>query len=184
MKSKSLINHKLAAMSLVEVLAVLGLVAVFIVGAAQMTVRLLINVKNNEVIDYVSGVQVQALEIAKSPAEVAVTRTLGQIPPGYLGSYRLRYGTPNVLLYQSGATSLITDCADTSAYRITTSTAEAASLPTVCLQFVIQPQTSLGNNTYYQITTRLIYNLNGQDYINDLVGYRSQDFEEVGQSRN
>jgi type II secretory pathway pseudopilin PulG len=108
--STSIVKGKsLKAVSLVEVLVVLAIVAATMVSAMRLSVTSLAQIKSNEIIDYATGIMLKAIEVAKSPNTVKILGE-GTITE-YDGSYSLQNSGNDVALYQqSDFVEPITTC--------------------------------------------------------------------------
>lgn len=162
---------------LIEVLVVLAIVATSMLAATQITFDGLRSIKLDEVVDYVNGSMLQALEIAKSPTSVEVVGTTA--PANFDGSYRLQI-TPDgkgAMNRVTTATTPLTlaNCSSSSPYFVNVQESNAVQNPLVCLQLVVTQKQNLGLN-YYEVRSRIVYNLAGLTVEKEIVGYRRNSF--------
>ncbi len=171
------LNYKnLAATSLVEVLVVLAIVASTMIAATQLSVRALIDIKQNELLDYANSVMLKALEVAKSPADVNVTHLA--VAGSYTGSYSSSLLSGKPVLYQQSPTIVaMGSCSTSSVYYTPLTGVTGITPPLACMQVQIQPKTGL-NSTYYEITVTITYRLSDQTVTDSIVGYRRNKFNE------
>lgn len=172
-------KRKLPAIGLLEILIVLAIVSVTMVGAFQISLQGLRVVKNNEVADYANTLMLQALEIAKNPADVKVSSN--STITNFNGSYRLQRLADNTAVMWLVTTSLTpasgSTCSKNSTYYLDISNSGATTSPSIiCLQLRVQQQQNLGINVY-QITSRVMYSLNGQVIEQEVVGFRRNAFQ-------
>jgi hypothetical protein len=179
MRFKLLTSHKsknLPATSLVEVLVVLAIVASTMVAATQLSVRALIDIKQNEIEDYANSVMLKALEVAKSPSDINVTHLV--TAGNYTGSYSSSLLNGKPVLYQQSPTIVgMGTCTSGSVYYTPLTGVTGVTPPLACLQVQIQPKTGL-NSTYYEITSTISFQLSDQMVTKTIVGYRRNKFNE------
>lgn len=161
-----------SAAGLVEVLIVLGIVAVIMVIIGTLTVQSYLRIKDNEMLDYANGIMIRALEITKTPSEILVHDPSGFI--GYDGSYTIDLGAvPRALRRQSLLSNPITSCNTDSVYLIDVSNEfPGISVPTICLQLIIQSE----GDSRYIVEVNMIYKSSNQEITNSLLGYRVNEF--------
>lgn len=167
------------AVSLVEVVVVLGIIATTLVSAAQLSVRMTRTIKDNEISDFTNGVVLQALEIAKSPAAVKLASAAGG--GSSTGSYRLdRSGAQAVLWRESQTVNRITNCTSASPYRVQIADGSQQLLgeALVCLQILIQPRQGAVRQSYFEIEAISVYQLSDQIVVNSGLGYRREAFSQ------
>lgn len=176
-------SRKFRAATLAEVLVVLAIAATTLVTIAQITVQLLVTVKNNEVIDYTTGIAIQALEIAKNAEDIIVTSSVDFSRVD--GSYSIDLdANPAVLTRKDGQTGFgsdsITDCTVGSPYYIDVDIAgqvTGGTNPNVCLQILITQATSTVDQQYYQVEAVTVTVLGNETIVDSIVGYRRGDFD-------
>lgn len=165
-----------------EVLVVLAITATTLITIAQLTVQLLVTVKNNEIFDYTTGISIQALEVAKSPDDVILTSA--QPIFSIEGNYSIDLeSTPAKLYKQSDIVGAgggkITECNTGSPYFIAVDLAEAigGANPNVCMQIIVRDATSRLNQNYFEIEAVTIAELGTDKRVNNIIGYRRGEFE-------
>lgn len=174
-------KQKLAALSLAEVLVVLAIAATMLVSIAQLTVNMMVTVKNNEIIDYTTGISLQALEVAKSADDVILTSSSQIIRAE--GNYSIDLGqNPAVLFKQSdiiGPSSRITDCNPSSDYFIDVNLTQTFGGldPNVCMQIIIEEKKSSLNQDYYALEALTITVLGTNKEERSVTGFRRGDFD-------
>jgi type II secretory pathway pseudopilin PulG len=173
MRFNKLTNHSkyLPALSLVEVLVVLGLVSVSMVGIAGINVRSQIAVKDNELIDAANGIMLQALELAKSPTQLKISST--DNTTNINGTYAIDKTQPDTLLERPSSDAILTStstCNTASPYFVSVS---STNPPLICLQITFErKQRPLVNDNYYEVTSRVLFKLSRGPVLNQLVAYR------------
>lgn len=172
-----LIRNKNLAFGLIEVLIVLAIVATTMLAATQITLNGMRAIKLDEIVDFANGIMVQGLEIAKSPTTVEVV--VSTVPANYNGSYRLQTnadGSSVLRLIDSSQTPItLAQCTSASNYFIRIENATGVQNPQVCLQMIVTQRQSLGLN-YYEVRSRLVYNVGGQTVERDIYSYRRGSF--------
>lgn len=175
-------KQKLNAATLAEVLVVLAISATTLITIAQLTVQLLVTVKNNEIFDYTTGIAIQALEVAKSPDDIILTSA--QPIFNVEGNYSIDLESNPARLYKQSdivgaAEGKITECAADSPYFIEVDIAEAigGANPNVCMQVIIKDGTNRLNQDYYEIETVTIAQLGTEKRVNNIIGYRRGEFD-------
>jgi prepilin-type N-terminal cleavage/methylation domain-containing protein len=167
-------KRKLKGVSLVEVLVVLAIVAATMVSAMRLSVTSLAQVKNNEIIDYATGIMLKALEVAKSPNTIKITSE-GNLAD-YDGSYSLQTSGNDVALYRrNDYVEQINSCDRDSAYYMSVDLGGAATPPIVCMQLNVQEKTGLSGQ-YYELEARMVYIIDNETTTKSVIGYRISDF--------
>ncbi len=176
--STSIVKGKsLKAVSLVEVLVVLAIVAATMVSAMRLSVTSLAQIKSNEIIDYATGIMLKAIEVAKSPNTVKILGE-GTITE-YDGSYSLQNSGNDVALYQqSDFVEPITTCDRGSLYYLNVDLGGASAPPVVCMQLNIQQKTGLSGQ-YYELEARMLYIVDAETRTKSVIGYRLSDFSTI-----
>lgn len=164
------------AFGLLEVLIVLAIAATTMIAATQIALNGYRAIKVNEILDYANGLMLQALEIAKSPTDVEVVGV--SQPPNFNASYRLSANASGKSVMSVVSTNIVnitpTDCSTSSPYFVNVNVPNVNE-PLVCLQLVVTQRTNFGV-IYYEIRSRMVYNLDGQANTQELIGYRRNDF--------
>ncbi len=174
-------QKNLKAATLAEVLVVLAIAATTLVSIAQITVQLLITVKNNEIVDYTTGISIQALEVAKNAEDIIVTAPVqfSRVE----GSYSIDLeANPAVLSrQQSGGfgSEKIIDCPLSSPYYIEVDIAGelGGPNPNVCLQIQVRQTTSQVGQQYYEIEATTVTVLGNETRVDSIIGYRRGEFD-------
>lgn len=162
-------SKKLIGISLLEVIAVLMLSAVLLIAAARMTTALMYQIKAGEMEDYVTGLTLRALEVAKAPAEVWVDTD--PIASGTF--YRLSLDSNTLTLVGYGSTPSINSCSTTSEYFINSADVSSFKQIPVCMQFVVRRlNNQYSGSFYYDIAVRTVYQLPSRADVLDVKGYR------------
>jgi type II secretory pathway pseudopilin PulG len=170
-------RQKLAAVSLVEVMVVLAIVAATMVGGMRLTVIAFTQIKKNEITDYATGVMIKALEIAKSPSLVRATSGFGTITD-FDGSYVVQMTGDEAVINQLTTTvQALTTCDRSSPYYIDIQVS-SGQVPIACLQLNVTEKEGLTND-YYEIEARVVYVIDNTTTIKTITGYRVNDFQTV-----
>lgn len=173
-------GNKKAGFGLIEILIVLAIIATTMLAATQISLNGIRAIKLDEVVDFANGMLLQGLELAKSPSTVRVFTLSGA--SNLNGSYRLQTasnGTTELRMVTTTQTPLtLAQCTSSSAYFVNITGATGVTNPQVCLQLMITARTNLGVN-YYEIRTRLVYNLGGQTLEREIYAYRRGAFQQI-----
>lgn len=175
----------MAAYGLMEVLVALAIISTAMVIAMQITMKNLVLVKDNEIIDLVNAMSLQALEIAKDPSKVTINA--GATPPltvgNVNGSYNITFNTiskkGSLIRVASAVTSNLTStCNSSNPYylKVTQTTQLTATTADICIEMIIQKISSPGASSYYQITANTKYSYKGVDKTKTYLIYRKDDF--------
>jgi type II secretory pathway pseudopilin PulG len=176
---------KLRAVSLVEVLVVLALVATSMVGVAGINVRAQLAVKDNETLDLGNGAMLQALELAKSPAGLElITATGGRFTGAPAGNYSIDNNNRNSLVRRADSDrplSATAPCDSNSTYYVTPVIANRApgsgKSPDICLQIIITAvRRPLSSDSYFEIRSTVLFELSSGPVVNQLIAYRREPF--------
>jgi hypothetical protein len=179
-KFKKLDNLNLPAVSLVEVLVVLAIAATTLVTISQLTVQMLVTIKNDEINDYTTGVALQALEIVKTADDLVFTRPdAGQ--SGIYGAYRLDLvaSPPTLTMVTATATSTsggvppIQECTAGSAYYVSIDAQAVGGLsPLICMQVIVKSATNTIRQEYLQMDIVTVTKLGERTKVDIISGYR------------
>lgn len=174
---------KKTAASLVEVLVVLAIIAVSMVFVAEMNVRALLIIRDNEIADTANGLLIKVLELAKSPTDVPAVDINGSPVSVFEGLYSVdNVATVNseaaVLIKQAVTGEGITTCTPDSAYWVDLSD-YAAEVPSgeICMQVMVsEVAREISEQTVFLLEVKTVYNLSDGTYSNSLTGYRRGEF--------
>ncbi|MBL8014840.1 MAG: prepilin-type N-terminal cleavage/methylation domain-containing protein [Candidatus Doudnabacteria bacterium] len=165
------------AFGLLEVLIVLAIAATTMLAATQIALDGFRSIKLNEVLDYANGLMLQALEIAKSPTDVEIVA--GTQPTNFEASYRLTTNSAGKAVMSVVTTSTtpltVANCSTSSPYFVDANIPNITD-PIICLQLTVTQRTNFGQ-VYYEIRSRLVYNLNGSQNERQIIGYRRDGFK-------
>jgi hypothetical protein len=187
MRFNKYFKKKLSAVSLAEVLVVLAITAVTLVSISQLTVQLLVTIKNDEVLDYTTGISIQALEIAKSAEAINLVSDTPIASPA--GFYTIDFDSVPATLRRvsalgGGTTSeSISDCNIGSEYYVRVDVPEAGVQPVVCMQIILTEEQDSLRQSYYLIEAVSVTKLGDEVRINRLKGYRRGEFNIYGQEQ-
>ncbi len=167
-------QKKKKATSLAEVLIILAIISTTVIASTTLVVKALATIKNNEIEDTANGVMVKALEIAKSPADIYVSDTsLVNTVNGQVYFFSIQNQNNQYTLRRESSTA--NSCDSQSPYITDLTQGSQAQNINVCLVIEITPQNTL-DQSIYAITSKIVYQLEGETIINSVTGYRKDSF--------
>lgn len=158
-----MLNNKLKAFGLLEVLVALAVFGTTMIVALALTVRSLKIVKENEQADQAAAFMVSSLEYAKAP--IAVPSDLS------VGTYRIELVNEQIsqLIRESSILEETTDCR-TSPYVLDIDTEEADFI--FCNMIIVENINPLDRNSNLLITSRIVYDYTDVSVMRELKSFR------------
>jgi hypothetical protein len=137
-------------------------------------IRSLIRIKINDVEDAANSVMIEALEIAKSPSSLNISRDISNRPIDSV-TY-LSLGSSGVLNVEDGDSQL-NQCSENSEYSVESLLPDdIASSSVICVQVEIVPRRIPNGDRIYEVTARTLYIVPGDEIrANAIKGYRYGD---------
>ncbi len=169
------------AVSLVEVLVVLGIVSITLIGSLTLVATSYTQAKTAEIEDAVNGLMVQVLEAVKSPTNVIISNsTLTADIVDSVHYFSIVNNTPSTTSLKEQTSNLSLCKAGVPYYYSLTynpSGGSTANTVSVCLQVIIIPKKSVEGAIYYDVTVKGMYLTNNQFKTNSLKTYRYGTFK-------
>lgn len=166
------------ATSLVEVLIILAIISTTIVASTTLAVNSQRAVLENQREDTANGVLVQALEVAKSPVDIKLGSQVDFLP---LNTYSFRFTrdsrTGDLVLAEVPRQQLTT-CSEGSIFQVETFFAQDEIEFPLCLAVEVEMIDPPGREaeSYFEITTRVVYQQGDETRFFSLVGFRNEAF--------
>jgi competence protein ComGC len=171
---KENIKSKKAA-SLTEVMIVLGIISTTLVTSVNILISSLIKFQINEIEDTANTIMLEALEIAKSPSSILVSENVTSTNTEQYYSL-LKEDGRNILAKEFD--ELGSRCSKDSIYFLDQIITDTSRELVICLQIKITPNIGLTNKQFYEVESKIIYNLPGQRVgSNTIKGYRYEEFK-------
>lgn len=150
---------------------VLGIISTVMVASVSVMIRSLVRIKINDVEDAANSVMIKALEIAKSPAILNISRDISNRPID--SSTYLSLGSEGILNVQDGD-SQMNECNEGSEYNVQSLLPEdITNSSVICVQVEIVPKRIPNGDRIYEVTSRTLYIIPGDEVrTNAIKGYR------------
>jgi type II secretory pathway pseudopilin PulG len=163
------------AYSLAEVLIILGIISTTVLGASALIINSIKTTSENQLKDAVNGVQIKALEAAKSPADLTLDIPEEQLINGV--NYYFSFSQNESGYFLARQTSDATTCEENSIYKVEDQQYPILGKYNVCLVIQITPRLQ-SEEKYFEIFSKTIFEAEGESQINILKGYRNDGFKQ------
>lgn len=159
------------ATGLVEVVVVIGILAVTMVSVIGVTIKSMRQVKRDEIEDKASGFQIRSLELAKSPATLVFPSTLlpGDVKSFYIKTNAGTQTGIEFILSNTSTNLSTTNCTSSSEYSVKITGAEPGEL--YCNQIIVEVK-SENNKNFYIVKSVMVYKSLDKFLKKELITYR------------
>ena len=166
---------KKKAASLAEVMIVLGIISTTLVASVSILINSLSRTKVNEIEDAANAVMIQALEVAKSPAQnVSVSSTsFAPNQRGEVYSFKLNKSIDGENVLEEIRQPSTEGCNSQSPYYVTPDNrTDVTQEIDLCLQITVENI----SNQVYEIVSTVTYQIPNEEKQNTIKGYRYGEF--------
>lgn len=163
-------ERRFPALGLIEVLIVLGIIGTAVIGISRLAITSLLDIRDDELAEYASGVMVQGLEISKSAQGIPISQLPNAANP--IGSYSLVNSESGYSLkYQLSTTELIIACDRNSPYLMVPTGLSVETVPNVCAQVVVRGNSAI-DRIGFEIVSNIVYEARGETRSQTAKSYR------------
>lgn len=167
------------AASLVEVLIILAVISTTVIASTTIAVNSQRTLIENERTQTANGVLIQALEIIKSPAQIAVVNP--DFFPNTPSYYRLTQSEDRYVLASVDDRAFIDDCTVNSTFQVSSRLVQEPVNFPLCIMVEITSQpaprdTAFDTDTFYEIRVQLLYQQRSELQQTILQGIRYEEF--------
>lgn len=180
---KLLLHNNINGFGLIEILISLAIFAIGVISVTTLNVRTYRVIKNNELADFADRTMVKSLEYFKTPTtsdvQAQIEGWLSTSPDNrlncYISPFSIVDDSGELLFLPYDYSSTLYENCDSSipqVYKLKTKVGSLYEGFNICEQIIVEKKSN-----GYKITSRVVYNIDSETKINQLIGYRPFTYE-------